>query len=190
MLGEQSDGEYSGQIRKQLRRLTHLEEALLLLARIDAGTLALKRETVDVFTLLTLAADNLQELFEPAGVTIDIPESIAAEIYVDLDWTMEAVMNLFKNCLEHSPAGGTVYCTAEQNPLFTLIRIRDQGDGFAKAELPHLFERFYRGENAGEGGIGIGLALTRAIMEMQNGIISAGNYSEGGAFFEMRIYRH
>ncbi len=68
--------------------------------------------------------------------------------------------------------------------------IWDEGEGFAKEDIPHLFERFYRGRNAGEGGIGIGLALSKEIVERQNGTIRAGNRKEGGAFFEIRFYCH
>lgn len=179
---------YGVQIERQLGRLTHLEEALLVLSRIDAGTLQMKRKTVDVFTLLTLAADNLQELSEQAGIHIEIPEAAGIEASLDLDWTMEAVMNLMKNCMEHSPQGGTVHCSYEKNPLYTQIQIRDEGSGFEKEDIYHLFERFYRGKNATAHGIGIGLALAKEIIEMQNGIISAFNLPDGGACFELRIY--
>lgn len=186
MEGEEGKGE---QIQRQLMRLTHLEEALLLLARLDAGTLALKREETDVYTLLMLAADNLQEIFSQWEVSADIPELEKMAVKVDLDWTMEAVMNLMKNCAEHN-AGGCVHCLYEQNPLYTEIRIQDEGVGFDRGDLPHLFERFYRGKNAGEGGIGIGLALAKEIIERQNGTIRAKNLPEGGACFEVRFYRH
>ncbi len=178
------------QIRLQISRLTHLEEALLLLSRIDAGTLTLERREVDVYTLLMLAADNLQELFAAAEVSVHIPEDGEMVIYADLDWTMEAVMNLLKNCMEHTPPGGTVYCSYEQNSLYTQIRIWDTGTGFAKEDIPHLFERFYRGGQAGKGGVGLGLALSKAIVEQQNGTISAGNLAEGGACYEIRFYSH
>lgn len=190
MMKENPSPRHLEQIGRQLSRLTHLEEALLLLSRIDAGTLSLERKEVDVFTVLTLAADNLQELFSKAGVSVDIPEGEGAVIHGDLDWTMEAVMNLFRNCMEHTPPGGTVYCRYEQNPLYTQILIWDTGSGFAKEDIPHLFERFYRGQSAKHGGIGIGLALARAIIESQNGTISAGNLAEGGACYEIRMYCH
>lgn len=189
MMETQHRTEYTGQIRRQLLRLTHLEEALLLLSRIDAGTLALDRSETDVFTLLMLAADHLQELFQEAGVSIEIPEAGALSIHVDQDWTMEAFMNLMKNCMEHTPPGGTVRCRYEQNPLYTRIRIWDPGSGFAREDLPHLFDRFYRGRDVREGGIGIGLSLSRAIIERQNGTIRAENLQEGGACFEVRFYR-
>ncbi len=190
MMREHPSSDYSEQIRRQLNRLTHLEEALLLLSRIDAGTLVMKQTAVDVFTLLTLASDNLQELFMQNGVFIDVPETDRIEITADLDWTMEAIMNLMKNCMEHTKTGTTVHCSYEKNPLYVQIRIWDEGHGFAKEELPHLFERFYRGENGDAGGIGIGLSLSKAIIEMQNGIIRAFNLHDGGACFEIRFYSH
>lgn len=177
------------QMTKQLTRLTHLEEALLLLARLDAGTLVLKREETDVYTLLMLAADNLQEIFAYWKVSVDIPEHGEMPVVADQDWTMEAVMNLMKNCAEHS-AGGRVRCFYEQNPLYTEIRIQDDGAGFDREDLPHLFERFYRGRDAAEGGIGIGLALAKELIMRQNGAIRARNLPEGGACFEIRFYRH
>ena len=177
------------QIQKQLQRLTHLEEALLLLSRIDAGALALQREEVDVFTLLTLAAENLQELLAASAVSLDIPEQGGMRILADLDWTMEAVMNLMKNCMEHG-GGGTIHCSYAQNPLYTEILIWDQGQGFAKEDMPHLFERFYRGQNAARGGIGIGLALAKEIIQRQNGTLRARNRPAGGALFEIRFYSH
>lgn len=182
------------QIKKQLNRLIHLEESLLVLSRLDAGTLMFQKEDVDVFTLLVLAADNLQELFADSGTFIDIPESGEMAVTADLNWTMEAVINVMKNCMEHN-AGGTVHCSYGQNPLYTEIFIWDEGDGFAKEDIPHLFQRFYRGKNADAGGnicgsgIGIGLALSKEIIEHQNGTIRAKNLPDGGACFEIRFYK-
>ncbi len=177
------------QVEKQLTRLTRLEEALLVLSRLDAGTLVLQKEETDVFTLLVLASDNLQELFSGSGASVEIPEKGEMRIIADMDWTMEAVMNLMKNCMEHSK-GGVVHCSYAQNPLYTEILIWDEGEGFASEDIPHLFERFYRGKDAKEGGIGIGLALAKEIVERQNGTIHAKNRPEGGALFEIRFYSH
>ena len=190
MMEEHTSVRYTEQIKRQLGRLAYLEEALLLLSRIDAGTLTMEKTSVDVFTMLTLAADNLQELFLQEGVFVDIPENGEITITADLDWTMEAMMNLLKNCMEHTPKGTTVHCSYEENPLYTQIRIWDEGTGFAKEDLSHLFERFYRGKNAKDTGIGIGLPLAKAIIEMQGGMISASNLLTGGACFEIRFYSH
>ena len=182
------------QIKKQLIRLIHLEESLLVLSRLDAGALTFQKKEVDVFTVLVLAADNLQELFADSGTFIDIPESGEMAVTVDLNWTMEAVINVMKNCMEHN-VGGIVHCSYGQNPLYTEILIWDEGDGFAKEDIPHLFKRFYRGKNADAGGnirgsgIGIGLALSKEIIEHQNGTIRAKNLPNGGACFEIRLYK-
>ena len=182
------------QIKKQLNRLIHLEESLLVLSRLDAGALTFQKEEADVFTVLVLAADNLQELFVDSGTSIDIPELGEMVIRADLDWTMEAIMNVMKNCMEHN-MGGTVHCSYRQNPLYTEILIWDEGDGFAKEDIPHLFKRFYRGQNTSVGGnirssgIGIGLALSKEIIEHQNGTIRAKNLPNGGACFEIRLYK-
>lgn len=175
------------EIERQIERLVHLEEALLLLSRIDAGTLAFDRKPTDVFTILSLASDNLYELSMQKGVLIDLPEKGEMNVNVDLNWTMEAVMNLMKNCMEATGTGTAVHCSYEKNPLYAQIRIWDEGEGFTKEDLPHLFERFYRGD-AKNTGIGIGLSLSKAIIEMQNGIIRAFNLPNGGACFEVRFY--
>ena len=178
----------AAEIERQINRLMHLEEALLLLSRIDAGTLTFDRKPTDVFTILSLASDNLYELFMQKGVLMDIPEMGEMNIDVDLNWTMEAVMNLMKNCLEATGIDTAVHCSYEKNPLYVQIRIWDEGEGFAKEDLPRLFERFYHGGKAKNTGIGIGLSISKAIIERQNGIIRAFNLPNGGACFEIRFY--
>lgn len=181
---------YYENIRRQLERLNTLEEALLQLSRIDSGTLKLQRVQVDVFTVLTLASDMLCELAAQKRITVAVPEGECAMIRGDMDWTLEAFCNLMKNCMEHTPEGGTVSCEYSQNPLYTEVRIWDNGEGFAEEDLPYLFQRFYRGKNASGTGIGIGLALSKAIVELQNGTITARNLHGGGACFEIRFYSH
>lgn len=181
---------YIEQIQRQLSRLTRLEESLLLLSRLDAGVLSFEKRETDVFTLLELAAEQLEELFREAEVSIEIPEAGEMIILADMEWTMEAVINLLKNCMEHTLRGGMVRCSYEQNPIYTQITITDTGSGFAREDIPHLFERFYRGKDAKKEGVGIGLALSKEIIERQNGTITARNLPGGGGCFEIRIYRH
>lgn len=189
LFGEKTASACREQIGRQLSRLEHLGEALLLLSRLDAGTLVFRKKDVDVFTLLTLAADNLQEIFEEKGVRAEILEAEAVSVRADPEWTMEAVMNLLKNCAEHTPPGSAVHCTYGSNPLYVQIRIWDEGPGFSKEDLPHLFERFYRGANANNEGVGIGLPLARDLLEAQNATLTAAVRRPGGACFELRFYR-
>ena len=181
---------YADQIERQLERLNRLEESLLMISQIDAGTLPLKQETVDLYTVLNLAAENLNDLLRRNHISVDIPENGCIEFSGDLEWTMEALINLLKNCMEHSQPGGVVHCDYSGNPLYVEIRIWDNGTGFDTEDLPHLFQRFYRGRRAAQNGIGIGLALARSIFELQNGTITAYNLQNGGACFEIRIYSH
>lgn len=190
LMKKETANEYANQIEKQLDRLNRLEESLLKLSKIDAGTLLLKHERVDLYTALNLAAENLNDLLQDSHISIEIPENGCIEFFGDLEWTMEAFINLMKNCMEHSQPGGIVHCDYSGNPLYAEIRIWDDGTGFDKEDLPHLFDRFYRGRRAVGNGIGIGLALARSIFELQNGTITAYNRRNGGACFEIRLYSH
>lgn len=181
---------YGEQIERQLERLNRLEESLLTLSKIDAGTLHLEFSQVDIYTVLNLAAENLNDLMMKENISVDIPDHGCMEIYGDVEWTMEAFLNLMKNCMEHSKHGGTIHCDYSSNPLYAEILIWDDGEGFQAEDIPHLFERFYRGKGAAGNGIGIGLSLARSIFELQNGNITARNLPEGGACFEIRIYAH
>jgi len=179
---------YAKQTVRQLERLNRLEESLLTLSRLDAGVLPLERSRVDIYTALSLAAENLKDLLVKKNLSVSVPDKGCVEIDGDLEWTMEALMNLMKNCMEHSPQGGLIHCDYSCNPLYTEILIWDDGEGFCSEDIPRLFERFYRGRGAAGNGIGIGLSLARSIFELQNGSITARNLPQGGACFEVRIY--
>lgn len=107
----------------------------------------------------------------------------------DRTWTQEAVLNVLKNCMEHNPTGGTLRISGRENPLYAEITIEDEGPGIDPEDLPHLFERFYRGKQAAEGSFGIGLALARAILIRENGTISAFSRPGKGSCFSIRIYK-
>ena len=190
LMKKETANEYANQIEKQLDRLNRLEESLLMLSKIDAGTLLLKHERVDLYTALNLAAENLNDLLQDSHISIEIPENGCIEFSGDLEWSMEALINLMKNCMEHSPSGGHIYCDYTENPLYAQILIWDEGTGFVQGDIPHLFERFYQGRNGTPNGSGIGLALARSIFELQNGTVTARNIPEGGACFEIKIYSH
>ena len=84
---------------------------------------------------------------------------------------------------------GRLYITASETPLFSEIVIRDTGKGIDACDLPHIFERFYKGKNSAPSSVGIGLALSRAIIIKQNGTVKAENAREGGAVFTIRFYK-
>lgn len=190
LMKKTDSGDYAKQIEKQLKQLNRLEESLLTLSKIDAGTLLLNYTKVDIYTALNLAADNLNDLLRKENIFVEIPDKGCIEFSGDLEWTMEALINLLKNCMEHSKPGGSIHCDYTGNPLYAEILIWDEGAGFDPEDIPHLFERFYRGKRAVGNGIGIGLALARSVFELQNGTITARNLQAGGACFEIRVYSH
>ena len=103
--------------------------------------------------------------------------------YGDIKWLAEALSNVVKNCIESTPDGGQVKISAEENAMYVKLCVIDSGTGIAEEDIPHLFERFYRGKNSGKNGAGIGLALAKAIITQQNGRIIAENIMPCGAKF-------
>jgi signal transduction histidine kinase len=108
-------------------------------------------------------------------------------IFCDLHWTAEALSNILKNCMEHTPTGGEIRILASENALFTEIKVFDGGPGIDKADLPYIFDRFYRGKNAARDSIGIGLALSKSILDAQGNSLDAQNAHGGGAEFILRF---
>ena len=89
----------------------------------------------------------------------------------DFNWTAEALINIIKNCVEHTAEGGKISILFSENPLFTEITIADNGKGIAKEDLPYIFKRFYKGKNASDDSVGIGLAMAYSIITSQQGDI-------------------
>lgn len=176
------------ELQFQLTRTASLIETLLKLSKIDAGAVRFRADDVAVRDVVECAAQPFGIAMELRGQTLRL--SVDDEHFCgDLLWTAEAVGNLIKNCVEHTPDGGEITVTAEENALFTQIEITDTGEGFAPEDIPYLFDRFYKGKNATPQSIGIGLALTQAILTAQNGTIRAANRPDGGAVFTIKIYK-
>ena len=176
------------ELRRQLERVQWLVETLLKLSKIDAGTAQFRSEPVSVTELIKKAAQPLRipmELREQIFTVLTADEHYAG----DLNWTTEALGNILKNCMEHTPVGGTITVTTEETALFTEIVVEDNGPGISKEDLPYLFDRFYKGEGSSDDSVGIGLALSRSIIAAQNGTIKAENAPTGGARFTIRFYK-
>ncbi|NLO93032.1 MAG: HAMP domain-containing histidine kinase [Clostridiaceae bacterium] len=172
-----------------LGRIEWLITTLLKISKLDTGTIKLKKEKI-------MVCDLIKKAIEPIAISLELREQeIHTKIlgdetlYGDFGWTVEAVENILKNCMENTQKGSIIRITALENVLYTEITITDNGPGIQKEDLPHLFERFYKGKNSSDQGFGIGLALARTIIVSQSGTIKAENAPEGGARFTIRFYK-
>ena len=147
-----------------------------------------KQEPVNIFAVLALAAEPVEDMILKKGQQLIIPHESDVNFMGDMSWTAEALLNLIKNCSEYTPDGGNISINYSQNPLYMEIIIEDSGKGFDKNDLPHLFERFYKGKNSSKDGIGIGLALSKSIIERQKGTLRAENSPKGGGRFIIKFY--
>lgn len=187
--GNPADADCLRRLDAQTDRLETLVSALLTLSRLDAGALRLERRPQALADLVLRAAEPIEVQMQEKGIALQcrVPQDICLPL--DAMWTAEALLNLLKNCVEHTPSGGCIAVAARDNPIFAALTVTDTGPGFAPADLPHLFERFYRGEQAGEGGLGIGLALAQSILRAQDAEIRADNAPAGGARFMVKFYK-
>ena len=179
--------ELLGELRSLLTRIDWLVDALLKYSKLDAGSVQLRQDTVPLSQLLDTACTPLQIPLELRG--IELRTKAEGTFCGDVAWTAEAIGNIVKNCMEHTPEGGRVTVQGSENPLFTEIVITDSGSGIRKEDLPHIFERFYQGERTAQQGFGIGLALARRIVTGQNGTLKAENLPTHGAKFSIRFYK-
>ena len=186
------------------RLQAHVEDlvsTLLRLARLDAGALALAHEQVDVSDMARDAARPLAIAFDLADVALELDIEDGCSFTGDRAWTAEALGNILKNCLEHTPRGGRVTVAAHEDALACRIRMEDTGPGIAEEDLPHVFERFYRGASDRTGasavnptGVGIGLSLAQGLIDAQDGTICASNARDEagrvtGARFDIAFFK-
>ena len=175
-------------LKRQTEKMSWLVDSLLKMSKIDSQSAVFQTEQVSVKELIGKASSPFLVQMELKDIAFKT--DIHDERFVgDMLWSTEAFGNLIKNAVEHTTPGGTICVTANETALFTEITVSDNGEGFTQEDIPHLFERFYKGKNATQGSIGIGLALSRAIITAQDGTIAAKNNADGGAEFVVKFYK-
>lgn len=173
---------------RQVEQMSALVVTLLNLAKLDNGTLKMKPKAVSVSELLDNVISHLKIFAELSGVHIKISGDLGAELKVDAKWQSEALVNIVKNCIEHSKSGQTVEINVLKSAIFTKITIKDSGDGISSKDLRHIFERFYKTENAREESVGIGLAFAKTVIEADGGQIRAKSKAGEGTKFIINYY--
>ncbi len=177
-----------GRMEGQVGRLQHLVGTMLTLSKLDAGVLELEEKAFDLEEMLVDAVQPFVRQMEEKGICFGIQGADGISLSGDFGWCSEAFGNIIKNCVEHTPEQGNISIACRDNPIYTEIVIQDSGRGFDEADLPHLFERFYRGAGFSKDSAGIGLALAKSIIEKENGTVTAKNTETGGAGFYIKFY--
>lgn len=181
--------EFTRNIQVQLERMEWLVSSLLKLSKIDAGTIVFKKEKVLVALLVQKAVEPLLVPMDIKMQNMTIEGDEETAFLGDYNWTTEALINIIKNCVEHTPEGGEISVLYSENPLYTEIMISDNGKGIAKEDLPYIFKRFYKGKNAGDDSVGIGLAMAHSIVTSQKGDIVVNSQLGAGTTFRIKFYK-
>lgn len=182
--------EFTKNITSQLERLQWLVTSLLKLSKIDAGTIGFKKEKVNVKRLIERAVEHLLIPMEINNQTLKVQGDENDSFIGDMNWTAEAIANIVKNCVEHTHNGGTITICHIETSIYTMIEISDNGEGIHKEDLPYIFDRFYKGKNAHNDSIGIGLAMAKSIIEKQGGTIEVTSKEGQGTHFTIKIYKN
>ena len=180
--------EFLNDIKHNTNTISFLVQSLLKLSKLDAEAVKFRYEQVGVKSIVDECIKNTAVMAEILGVRL---ETDCNDIILNCDkkWLCEAVTNIIKNCIEHSH-NGNIKITAEQNKLYTKISIKDNGSGIDKEDLPHIFERFYKGKNSSDDSVGIGLSLAKTIIEKQGGYISVSSELNKGSEFVIKFFNN
>lgn len=188
-LSEEKRKEFTRNISLQLERIEWLVSSLLKLSKIDAGSIQFKKEPVKLKALIHKSLEPLLIPMELKAQTLTVNGEDGAGYLGDANWTGEALINILKNCVEHTPEGGSLTIHVAENALFSEIVIQDSGRGIPKEDLPYIFQRFYKGKHAGEESVGIGLALAEKIITSQQGSIEVRSEAGQGTSFQIKFYK-
>lgn len=181
--------EFLGNLTHQLERMEWLLTSLLKLSKIDAGTVTFKKECILVKELLQQALKPLLIPMEIKEQNMNLEGDSSITFLADRNWTVEAIINILKNCVEHTQRGGSITIHYSENPIYMEIIISDNGSGIDKEDLPFIFKRFYKGKNASDESVGIGLAMAKSIINSQSGDISVSSRKDSGTTFSIKFYK-
>lgn len=170
---------------QQLNRIEWLIQSLLKISRLDSGTIKLKKEKVNSNELIKKSIKPIEEIIKNNNIKVDY-DIKNIDLFIDLNWTSEAILNILKNACEHTKDKITI--KVNNNPIYQEISITDNGSGISKEDLPHIFERFYKSSTKSDS-IGIGLNMSLKIIALQNGIIDVKTSGEGTTFI-IKLYKN
>lgn len=177
------------EISRQIEQINFLVISLLKLSKLDANAIEFENEKYDLVMLAKETIKNLEIPLEIKEQKIVIEAKEKSLVTGDYKWTLEAITNIVKNCIEHTGMGKNIYIEIKNSELYIELNISDEGTGISEKDLKHIFERFYKGENSSENSFGIGLSLAKTILEKQNATIRCFSKLGEGTTFKIRFYR-
>ncbi len=193
MAQEDSDREtiqaFSQKSLREIRRLEDVVYTLLKIARLDAGTVRMEKSEENIEMLLRDVTERFETLAAQEAKEIVLSGRSDASLYCDALWMSEALGNMVKNALEHTPRGGKIVVSWERTALLTNIVVEDNGKGIHQEDIHNIFKRFYRSRFSQDThGIGLGLPLAKSIVEAHQGTVSVTSRVGQGSRFVLSFF--
>lgn len=175
-------------IKREIININFLVQNLLKLSKFDANVIKFNKDEVLIKDIVDEAIKKVSALSELKGVSIKVSGDKGSTIKCDFMWEVEALSNIIKNSIEHIEKDGFVEVNYTKNKVYSRILIRDNGVGINSEDLPYIFDRFYKGKNTSKDSVGIGLALSKSIIEKDNGSISVKSTPNIGTIFTIKYF--
>ncbi len=210
-MDEETRQRFIFEISRQAEQISFLTIALLKLSKLDSGTVEFEKSKYRLDVLVQNAIKNLEIPLEIKNIQVETNfdevsevnkeknlnnnsaknnklNKASLEVIGDYRWTLEAVTNIIKNCIEHTQESKKIHIQIRVTNVYTELIIEDEGEGIDEKDLKHIFERFYKGKNSSENSFGIGLSLSKTILEKQNASISCSSVLHKGTTFKIYFY--
>jgi len=176
------------QIKREINNITFLVQSILKLSKFEANTITFNREEVSVKKIINETVKNVSNLSDLKNVKIEINDKCKNKIKCDYKWQVEALTNILKNAVEYSYEGNKVIIDCEDNNVYTQIKIKDFGKGMDDEDILNIFKRFYKGKEANKDSVGIGLSLSKTIIEHDKGVVIVESQKGQGTTFIIKYF--
>lgn len=176
-------------IKREILNINFLVMSLLKLSKFDANVVKFNKESVYLKDIIIESIKNVSMIKELKNITIKVSGDDNIKLLCDFKWQVESITNILKNSIEHTSEYGTVEVNYSENKLYTRILIKDNGKGIDSGDLPHIFDRFYKGENGSDDSFGIGLSLSKTIIEKEGGSITVKSTPNIGTIFTIKYLK-
>lgn len=175
-------------IKREITNISSLVGEILKLSKFDASVIKFEKQQVFINNLVKSAISNIEMMAELKNISIEVNNQDNIKLVCDAKWQIEAITNILKNCIEHSKDNSIIRIDIDSNKIYKQITIKDNGEGIDEKDLPHIFERFYKGKNSSKDSIGIGLALAKTIIEKDKGSIKVDSKKGKQTTFTIKYY--